>query len=125
MSVPVVIIRDLRVALPKGADRPFAVEDVTLEVAAGEILCVVGESGSGKSVLASAIMGALPRGLTLAGGSIRFKGEEVTTLPEAALRAMRGRDIAMIFQEPMASLRCWPSMRRRCRARRARRGWRR
>ncbi len=100
----IVEITDLHIALPKGADRHWAVEAVSLAVAPAEILCVVGESGSGKSVLASAIMGALPRGLRRASGNIRFKGEEITRLPESRLRAMRGRDVAMIFQEPMASL---------------------
>ena len=104
MDEAVVDIRGLSIALPQGGDRPFAVEDVDLEVRRGEILCVVGESGSGKSVLASAIMGALPRGLSRTQGTIRFQGEEVTALPEARLRELRGARIAMIFQEPMASL---------------------
>src|SRR5580692_7965322 len=101
MVSPVVAISCLSIALPRGADRPLAVEAIDLEIARGEILCVVGESGSGKSVLASAIMGALPRGLRRTAGSIRFQGEEITTLPERQLRAIRGRHIAMIFQEPM------------------------
>jgi peptide/nickel transport system ATP-binding protein len=104
MGDPVVAIAGLSIALPRGGDRPWAVEDIVLDVARGEILCVVGESGSGKSVLASAIMGALPRGLRRTAGSIRFRGAEITTLPERQLRAIRGRHIAMIFQEPMASL---------------------
>ncbi len=100
----VVSIEGLSVALPPGGDRDFAVEAVYLDVARGEIVCVVGESGSGKSVLASAIMGALPRGLRHAAGRIRFDGLELTTLGERDLRAIRGRKIAMIFQEPMAAL---------------------
>ena len=100
----VVSIEHLSVALPTDGDRPFAVEDVSLAVARGEIVCVVGESGSGKSVLASAIMGALPRGLRHAGGEIRFDGLDLAQLPERNLRAIRGRKIAMIFQEPMAAL---------------------
>ncbi len=100
----VVTIEGLTVALPRDGDRAFAIEDVSLSVGRGEILCVVGESGSGKSVLASAIMGALPRGLRLAEGRIGFGGEDLAVLPEARLRAIRGRQIAMIFQEPMAAL---------------------
>jgi peptide/nickel transport system ATP-binding protein len=104
MDDAVVSIQGLSIALPAGGDRPFAVENADLEVRRGEILCVVGESGSGKSVLASAIMGALPRGLRRTEGKIQFQGEEITALPEARLRELRGSRIAMIFQEPMASL---------------------
>jgi len=104
MAEPVIRIRDLTVALPRGADRAYAIEGVDLEIARGEILCVVGESGSGKSVLASAIMGALPRGLRRVSGRISFLGDDITALTEAALRRIRGRQIAMIFQEPMAAL---------------------
>ncbi len=99
-----VAIEKLSVALPSDGDRPFAVEEISLEVAKGEILCVVGESGSGKSVLASAIMGALPHGLRHAEGRIIFGGRDIAALPEQELRAIRGRHIAMIFQEPMAAL---------------------
>ena len=62
MSQPLLQIRNLSVVLPKGADRPFAVHDVSLDVNPAEILCVVGESGSGKSVLTATLMGAAPRG---------------------------------------------------------------
>ncbi len=104
MSEPVLRIEALSVGLPPGADRALAVDDVTLDIAPGEILCVVGESGSGKSVLASAVMAALPRGLQRARGRITFLGEDLTRFSERRLRALRGRDIAMIFQEPIAAL---------------------
>ena len=104
MSDPVLAVEDLSVRLPRGADRRFAVESASLTVKRGEIVCIVGESGSGKSVLSSAVMGALPAGLTHAGGRVLFGGEDMTALPEARLRALRGRSVAMIFQEPMASL---------------------
>ena len=71
---------------------------------ASEILCVVGESGSGKSVLSGAIMGALPTGLSIARGGIALGRADITFQPEAAWRALRGRRIAMIPQEPMAAL---------------------
>ncbi|WP_181706859.1 dipeptide ABC transporter ATP-binding protein [Chthonobacter rhizosphaerae] len=100
----VVSVQNLSVRLPRGADRPFAVEDVSLDVRRGEILCVVGESGSGKSVLSAAIMGALPRGLTFGGGSVRFGDRDLTKLRARDLRSIRGNEIAMVFQDPIASL---------------------
>ena len=63
-TTSVLDITGLTVALPRGSDRPHAIEDITLSVGAGEIVCVVGESGSGKSVTAQAVMGLLPRELT-------------------------------------------------------------
>jgi len=101
---PILAVDGLTVALPRGADRRFAVEGVSLEVRRGEILCVVGESGSGKSVLSGAIMGAVPSGLRVTEGTVRFDGEDLTQLPERKLRAIRGSRIAMIFQEPQAAL---------------------
>jgi peptide/nickel transport system ATP-binding protein len=102
---PVLAVRDLTVVLPKGADRPHAVEGLDLDVGRGEILCVVGESGSGKSVTAAAVMGLLPpRQLTLTAGSIRLEGEELTRAPAARLRSLRGARMAMVFQEPMTAL---------------------
>ena len=100
----VVSVEGLSVALPMGADRALAVEDVTLSVAAGEVLCVVGESGSGKSVTANAIIGLLPDGVEPVAGRIVMDGRDLLTLPDAERRAMRGRDIAMVFQEPMTAL---------------------
>ena len=101
---PILTVEGLTVALPRGADRPLAVEDATLELRKGEILCVVGESGSGKSALSGAIMGAPAPGLRVAGGSVRLRGKELTRLSERAWCRIRGNRIAMIFQEPMASL---------------------
>ncbi|VDC26579.1 dipeptide ABC transporter ATP-binding protein [Pseudogemmobacter humi] len=104
MSEPLLHIRDLSVALPKGADRPFAVKGVTLDVNPAEILCIVGESGSGKSVLTATLMGAAPKGLSVAGGEAVMGGRNLLTLTERQWRQIRGKDIGMIFQEPMASL---------------------
>jgi peptide/nickel transport system ATP-binding protein len=104
MSETILSVRDLSVALPKGADRPYAVEGASIEVHKREIVCVVGESGSGKSVLSSAVMGAVPAGLRIAKGSIRLQGEEITTASPSRLRALRGSKVAYIFQEPMAAL---------------------
>ncbi len=96
-------VRNLTVALPPGADRANAVQDISFTVASGEILCVVGESGSGKSVGASAVMGLLPRGLRPR-GSIVFEGADLLRASPAAMRAIRGARIGMVFQEPMTAL---------------------
>jgi len=101
---PVLQIRNLSIALPAKADRRFAVEDVSLTLNRKEILCVVGESGSGKSVMSSAIMNAVPPGLTITSGEVLFKGENVLDFNAEQLREMRGARIAMIYQEPMAAL---------------------
>jgi peptide/nickel transport system ATP-binding protein len=101
---PVLDIRGLTVRLPAGADRPFAIEDVTIAVRPRELVCVVGESGSGKSVTALATMGLLAPQLTPAAGSIRLDGEELLEARRARLRALRGSRMSMIFQEPMTAL---------------------
>ncbi|ALM52004.1 ABC transporter ATP-binding protein [Halomonas huangheensis] len=97
-------ISDLTVALPPGADREYAVEDISYEVFPGEILCVVGESGSGKSITASAVMGLLPRGVRPVSGEVMFAGQDLLQLKERKHRALRGKEIGMIFQEPMTAL---------------------
>ena len=99
-----VAIRDLKLALPPGGDRPFAVDDVSFDLTAGKILCVVGESGSGKSMCAHALMGLLPDNVVPQAGEIRFDGQNLLTLDQGAWRALRGRRIAMVFQEPMTAL---------------------
>ncbi|WP_419795054.1 ABC transporter ATP-binding protein [Pseudomonas palleroniana] len=101
---PVLRVQDLTIELPTGADRRHAVHGISLEVRKGEILCVIGESGSGKSVLSAAIMGDYAKGLRHAGGVIDFLGDDICSLDESRLRALRGNRIAMIFQEPMAAL---------------------
>jgi len=103
-SAPILEIRDLAVALPRGSDRARAVSGVSLTVAPGEIVCLVGESGSGKSVIAHATMGLLPRALGVIGGAIRLAGEDLAGAPEKRLEALRCTRMAMIFQEPMTAL---------------------
>ncbi|WP_207460831.1 ABC transporter ATP-binding protein [Azospirillum sp. SYSU D00513] len=104
-AVPLLDVRGLSVALPDGADRPFAVEGLSFTLNPDEILCMVGESGSGKSMTAHAMMGLLPKPhVRVAGGSLLFKGRDLVTLPEAEQRRLRGGRIAMIFQEPMTAL---------------------
>ena len=97
-------VQGLTVALPPGADRPHAVEDVSFALAPGEILCIVGESGSGKSVSAGAIMGLLAPGLRPTAGRIAFEGRDLLAATPASMRALRGARLGMIFQEPMTAL---------------------
>ncbi|GFE51799.1 ABC transporter ATP-binding protein [Roseobacter cerasinus] len=98
-------VTGLTVELPPSADRPYAVEDITLHVNAGEILCIVGESGSGKSVTAFSVMGlADKRALTPVAGTITLEGEDLLTASDQRLRKLRGEKMAMIFQEPMTAL---------------------
>ena len=81
------------------------VNGIAFEIAAGEAVGFVGESGSGKSVTARAVMRLAPEGSSLQlGGSVRFDGQELLQLPEAAMQDIRGRRIAMVFQDPMTSL---------------------
>jgi peptide/nickel transport system ATP-binding protein len=98
-------IRDLSIALPASAERAFAVQDVSLDIERGEVLCLVGESGSGKSMLAASIAGLLPsNALSIAAGTVTFDGANITQLSEAGYRKLRGRRIGFIFQEPMTAL---------------------
>ena len=103
-AAPILSIDSLTLALPAGADRAFAVENVSLTLYPRQILCVVGESGSGKSVCAYATMGLLPPNIRVTSGAIRFENRDLTKLPAAEWRALRGQRIAMIFQEPMTAL---------------------
>jgi peptide/nickel transport system ATP-binding protein len=98
-------IENLTVKLPAGADREFAIEDVSLHVDKGEIVCVVGESGSGKSVTAFTIMGLIPRKeLSPVAGKILLEGEDLLSKDNSEMRKFRGSRIGMIFQEPMTAL---------------------
>jgi peptide/nickel transport system ATP-binding protein len=81
-----------------------AVDGVSLGVDAGEVLGLVGESGSGKSVTGFAILGLVDPPGRIVAGAIRFRGEDLVGRPEAELRRMRGRDIAMVFQDPLMTL---------------------
>ena len=103
-NITAVTIKDLKLALPQGGDRAYAVDGVSFDLTAGKILCVVGESGSGKSMCAHALMGLLPDTVTSEAGEIGFDGQNLLTLDEEAWIALRGRRIAMVFQEPMTAL---------------------
>ena len=98
-------VRNLAVALPAGSDRPYALQDLNFKVARGETLCLVGESGSGKSLAAGAILRLLPEPhVRVTAGSIHFDGRNLLDLPEREMRAIRGNQVSMIFQEPMTAL---------------------
>jgi peptide/nickel transport system ATP-binding protein len=97
-------VRGLTVRFPTADGVVQAVSDVTFTLRRGETLGIVGESGSGKSVSNLAIMGLLNRSRTAITGEVLFEGRELLTLPAEQMRAIRGKDIAMIFQDPFASL---------------------
>jgi peptide/nickel transport system ATP-binding protein len=100
----ILTLEGLSVRLPPGADRPHALSNVSLSIAADEILCLVGESGSGKSMMASTIMQLLPNGVAIDGGRVMFEGRDLAQATAAEMRQVRGAGIAMIFQEPMTAL---------------------
>src|SRR5713226_1955375 len=101
---PAVSINNLRIALPPGGERAYAVDGISFDLKPGEIVCVVGESGSGKSMCAHALMGLLPDSVTTEAGEIVFEGSNLLGLDEDGWRDVRGRHIAMVFQEPMTAL---------------------
>ncbi|HEY0919972.1 ABC transporter ATP-binding protein [Devosia sp.] len=103
MGEPLLSVRDLHVDFRLREGAVPAVRGVSFDIEAGETVALVGESGSGKSVTALSILGLLPPGGS-ARGDVRFRGTPVLGAPEAELRALRGADISMIFQEPMTSL---------------------
>ena len=103
MSTPVLSVRDLRVAFGSRRGTSPVVTGLDLDVAAGETLAVVGESGSGKSVSMLAVVGLLPASATVT-GSVRLRGEEVLGAGPERLRQLRGREVGMVFQDPMTSL---------------------
>ncbi len=104
MPSPVLEVTSLFISLPPGGERAHAVQDVTLSVAAGETLCIVGESGSGKSITAQAVMGMIPPGLAVEQGDIHFEGAPLPADDPVAMQRLRGARMAMIFQEPRATL---------------------
>jgi len=105
MSEPLLEVRDLRTQFHTEDGIVRAVDGVSFDLEAGRTLAVVGESGSGKSVTALSILRLLPRPQgRIAGGTIRWRGRDLLALSEDDMRRVRGREIAMVFQEPMTSL---------------------
>ena len=97
-------VTNLRTQFPTRAGLVKSVDGVSFRIGEGELLGLVGESGCGKSITALSIMRLISTPGKIVGGSIKFKGEELTTATDDRLREIRGNDIAMIFQDPMTSL---------------------
>ncbi len=102
---PLLQVRDLAVTFGRRGQRPVhAVDQVSFDVRSGEHVGLVGESGSGKSVTSLAIMGLLPRRGVSVSGQVLFEGENLLRASESRMRNLRGREVAMVFQDPMTSL---------------------
>ena len=104
MTTPLLEVRHLRVEFPTRRGTLLALDDVSFDIAPGEILGVVGESGAGKSLTGAAIIGLLEPPGRVASGEIRLAGQRIDNLPAEAMRQIRGRRIGAIFQDPLTSL---------------------
>lgn len=102
-------IKNLTVEFSSMQNRVKALQNVSFSIDGGEIVGVVGESGSGKSVTALTVLGLLEKNATITAGSISYKGRDILTLNKKELQALRGKEIGMVFQEPMTALH--PTMR--------------
>ncbi len=101
---PLLSVEDLRVQFWTSRGTVYAVNGISFEIARGETLGIVGESGCGKSVTALAILGILPRAGRIPTGTAIFEGRDLLHLSDRRLRSIRGKEIALIFQDPMTSL---------------------
>lgn len=104
MTAPLLSVRDLRVEFPSRRGVLTALDGISFDIAAGEVLGMVGESGAGKSLTGAAIIGLLEPPGRIAGGEIRLRGERIDNLAPEAMRRIRGKRIGMVFQDPLTSL---------------------
>ena len=104
MDEPLLSVRDLVVEFPTRKGILTAVNQVSFDIAKGEVLGVVGESGAGKSMTGAAIIGLIEPPGHIAGGSIHLAGERIDNLDADTMRGIRGKRVAMIFQDPLTSL---------------------
>ena len=104
MSDPVLSVRDLRVGFATRRGTLTAVDDVSFDIAPGEVLGVVGESGAGKSLTGAAVIGLIEPPGRIMGGEVRLNGRRIDNLPTGEMRKVRGRRIGMVFQDPLTSL---------------------
>ncbi|WGX98899.1 ABC transporter ATP-binding protein [Nocardioides sp. L-11A] len=103
-AVPVLEVTDLSAEFPAGERRVTVVDGVSFSVGAGASVGLVGESGSGKSVTAMSVIGMIPAPGRVAGGTVRFQGEDITSASTKAMRRRRGKDIGLVLQDPMTAL---------------------
>ena len=104
MTTPLLQVKNLKIEFPTRRGILLAVDDISFDIAAGEVLGVVGESGAGKSLTGAAVIGLLEPPGRIAGGEIIFNGKRIDNLPFAEIRKIRGREIGAIFQDPLTSL---------------------
>ena len=103
-DAPVLSVRNLRVEFPTRRGTLVAVDDVSFDIAPGEVLGIVGESGAGKSLTGAAIIGLLEPPGRIAGGEVLLRGQRIDNLPRELMRPIRGKRIGMVFQDPLTSL---------------------
>ena len=104
MTTPVLSVRNLKVEFPTRRGVLTAIDDISFDIAPGEVLGVVGESGAGKSITGTAVIGLIEPPGRIAGGEVLLKGQRIDNLPPEQMRKIRGKRIGMVFQDPLTSL---------------------